>query len=85
MGDIKSYRKKPLVISAVQHTSIEDTTLALMRLGVWWTQKKGQLGIQNPGTMKWLKVELGDYIVIAPTGCRYPVKADQFERNYDPV
>lgn len=82
---IQSYRKKPLVVRAIQWDEKSKTIVRLWNEGVQlrWSPGDYVTELFNPGSDRWLQVDLGDYIILAPTGCRYPVKADQFERNYE--
>lgn len=84
---LKTYRKKPLEVRAIL---LRDTGRSMMReledAGIdWKVYHTAAIEIYNPGTQWWLRVNPGDYIILAPTGCRYPVKPDQFERNYEAI
>lgn len=89
MSDIQSYRKKPLVVRAIQYDGKAATVARLRDEGVLIQSFPGGASgypmdhVWNPGAPAWVPVHNGDYIILAPTGCRYPVKPEQFERNYE--
>ena len=83
------YRKKPVVIEAVQFDpqSVHKTTLP-----------KGVHGCHSPGTDDWghkdcrfwidtlegrMDVTPGDWIITGVKGERYPCKSDTFELTYE--
>lgn len=89
MPEIKDYRKRPLVVGALHYTGTEEDREALRKAGVEVSVDDSLWGpvtsILNPGSGELRPLKVGDYVILAPTGCRYPVQADQFERNYEPV
>ena len=83
---IKQYRKKPVVIEAVQHTGSnfkEVTGFCPDITGAVLTGKGLTLSVKTPeGTMK---ASLGDYIIKGVKGEFYPCKPDIFEATYEEV
>lgn len=79
------FRKKPVVIEAVQFT-LDSVTEAVEFLGRGYdalSRDKAQLNIETPeGTMV---ADLGDWIIKGVNGEFYPCKPDIFEATYDPV
>ncbi|UAK17565.1 PGDYG domain-containing protein [Sporolactobacillus terrae] len=87
------YRKKPIVVEAVQMTLNNiDKLLDFMNIGedersVIWEHvidmKKPFLVIETlEGDMK---ANVGDYIIKGVNGEYYPCKPDIFEKTYEPV
>lgn len=78
---MKKYRKKPVVVEAVQWTGQRDISdfVPLEKLG----RRNGQLTIITlEGEMT---VSYGDYIIKGIAGEFYPCKPDIFMRTYEPV
>ncbi|WP_448955696.1 hypothetical protein [Labrys neptuniae] len=95
--EFRRFRKRPLEVTAIKFNGYPKTAeerLALLDRGVVLKQhfdaydpppKRGVTLLYNPGTDGWNIVVPGEWIVIAPTGCRYTVREDQFDRNYEEV
>lgn len=91
MGNVKRYRKKPVVIEAVQYRHRVDGIGTKMLDIIRWIRKNGgeasgagyEIHIDTlEGTMK---AQIGDYIVKGIKGEFYPCKPDIFEATYEPV
>lgn len=95
--EVRQFTKRPLTVGAFQFdadmaavlTSGQPDPCEFM-IGEAKLRRAGGLyatryAVWNPGRIAsghpWQDVKHGDYVIIAPTGCRYPVLADQFERN----
>lgn len=83
---IKQYRKKPVVISAVQWTGENVNEIqefcANAKFGVEIGGSK-KLEIQTlEGTMR---ADIRDYIIRGVKGEFYPCKPDVFEKTYEPI
>lgn len=85
------YRKKPVVIEAVQFDPLFAHKLEL---------PDGVIGSNSPGSDNWayigcefwietlegkMKVSAGDWIITGVKGERYPCKPDIFAATYEPV
>ena len=78
---VKKYRKKPVVVEAVQWTG--DNTYEIMK----WVGDK--VYFRDALYIKTLEGDhraiVGDYIVKGIKGEFYPCKLDIFEKTYEPV
>lgn len=92
--ELRQYDKRPLTVSAFRFDAafLGGPSLTGSRdveaHGVRFRLTQGLWHVKNPGRPageQWQRIHHGDYVIIAPTGCRYPVQADQFERNYAEV
>lgn len=83
---IKEYRKKPVVISAVQWTGENvNEILEFCVDAKFWVEIGGskKLEIQTlEGTMR---ADIWDYIIRGVKGEFYPCKPDVFEKTYEPI
>jgi hypothetical protein len=79
------FRKKPVVIEAVQFTEANIKSGALdhipMNLGIGPEGHFGTIGTLE-GEMR---ASLGDWIIQGVNGEFYPCKPDIFEKTYEPV
>lgn len=76
------YRKKPVVIEAIQWTGGNITEVCNFLPKSGWTLGKG-INIETlEGTMR---ADKGDYIIRGVNGEYYPCKPDIFEKTYEPV
>lgn len=88
---VEKWRKKPLEVGAVffgtdptdfygEELKVPDEDVHII-----WMRTPLLQGyhVYNPGTKHWLPLSEGCYIIVAPTGCRYPVSGEQFKRNYE--
>lgn len=91
---MKNYRKKPVVIQAIQLTSenIEDVEAILgyqpkMRRAykneVDFLKKKNELGLHIKTLEGDMLASIGDYIIKGVKGEFYPCKPDIFEMTYE--
>ena len=96
MSDIKQYRKKPVIVEAVEFTpelalacfkDSQKTVMGFRPQGSWDT-KRGTLGYAHidirtlEGTMR---AELCDFIIRGVKGEFYPCKPDIFAATYEEV
>ncbi len=77
------YRKRPIVIEAVQITDRMRTGIETLPLGVQHRYDGGGMVINTlEGRMK---VGVGDWIITGVKGEKYPCKPDIFEATYEKV
>lgn len=86
---IKKYRKKPVVIEAVQFKDdikslIELSTLMNGYVKVDYTDPNHPV-VKISTLEGTLNAQVGDYIVRGINGEFYPVKPDIFEATYEPI
>lgn len=83
------YRKKPVVIDAVQFTGTKDNFDELLKFTgsgvIMWEERFGDtvnsIGIKTlEGTMK---ASVNDFIIKGVNGEYYPCKPDIFEKTYE--
>lgn len=81
---VMKYRKKPVVIEAVQWTGKNQTEIdKFCRMKVVWSEnKKTFLVLTLEGN---LLASTGDYIIKGVNGEYYPCKPDIFEKTYEKV
>ena len=83
------YRKKPVVVEAVQFVDTEKSILKLSELGLD-PVRVDYADLDNPvlkiETLEGLMIATeGDYIIKSVQGEFYPCKPDIFEQTYEPV
>lgn len=84
---VKKYRKKPLVVTAVQWTG-DNVTEVMEQFG---GRKAGFIlvrhlrAIQIPTKEGIMEASQTDYIIRGIKGEYYPCKADIFKKTYEPV
>lgn len=84
------YRKKPVVIEAIQFNGIEDYIKVVDWMKETGSRLADDVGYRTPnmlittleGTMA---ANPGDYIICGVNGEFYPCKPDIFEKTYEPV
>ena len=80
----KRYRKKPVVIEAVQWTGDNiDELFKLEDFKLNYTLVNGILGVYSLEGVMWASV--GDYIIKGVRGEFYPCKPDIFKETYEEV
>ncbi len=83
---MKKYRKKPVVIEAVQ---FDGSTESGRQIDDWSNGCTRHLGVCNEITINTLEGEMrgkkGDWIIKGIKGEFYPCKPDIFEATYEPV
>lgn len=87
---IKKYRKKPVIIEAIQFEDNADCILAIHKFVGQETTRVNYEDKDNPyikietleGTMK---ASVGDYIIKGVNGEFYPCKPDIFAKTYDEI
>lgn len=80
------YRKKPVVIEAIQFTDTSDCLLELGELGLEVRvsyNNKLQPVLLIPTLEGTMTAQLGDFIIKGVNGEFYPCKPDIFEKTYD--
>lgn len=82
------YRKKPVVIEAIQwHEGMDvEGVIDLANLSETWfgkTSMEGRYAIQTLEGL--MAVRNGDYIITGVKGEKYPCKSDIFEETYELV
>lgn len=77
-----SFRKKPVIIEAVQWNGRNEMEIARFIGGNLEMDDDGLLIHTLEGTMK---ASVGDYVIKGVNGEFYPCKPDIFEKTYDPV
>lgn len=79
---IKKYRKKPVIIKAIQYNGDNKVEIQLF-IGKYINDKNGSLQIKTlEGTMFAKK---GDYIIKGIKGEFYPCKPDIFGKTYEEI
>lgn len=76
------YRKKPVVIEAVQYTAHKPEDAIAFLGGSCWCNNIGPVIPTLEGDMQ---VSDGDWIIKGVAGEFYPCKPDIFEQTYEPV
>lgn len=80
---VKQYRKKPVVISAVQWTGENFDEVRSFMKGNGWERMGDVMRIHTlEGKMR---ADKGDYIIKGVNGELYPCKPDIFEKTYEEV
>ena len=79
------YRKKPIVIEAVEYIGQKPEEILLELGGTrgLWTNAEGNLCIKTPEGI--MTANKGDYIIKGIKGELYPCKPDIFQKSYDPA
>jgi len=90
------YRKKPVVIEAVQLLNTDESIKECIDF-IWWNKIKGEQMQRCIKTVKRkngmniqtlegdMKANFGDYIIRGVNGEHYPCKPDIFEKTYDKI
>lgn len=84
----QQYRKKPVVIQAIQWDGNADTANKFIgeSYGVDWDYiNSDDRGILIPTLEGTMKCNLGDWIIKGVNGEFYPCKPDIFEKTYEPA
>lgn len=85
---IKEYRKKPVVISAVQWTGEDESMNEILG---FCPAAKFSMEIDEPKNLEIqtlegiMRADIGDYIIQGVKGEFYPCKPDVFEKTYEPI
>jgi len=93
MEENKKYRKKPVIIEAMQFTTNNEIGSPTMdKIVNWMNQGKEKINAWHNGTDIYIftlkgemKASVGDFIIQGINGEFYPCKPDIFEKTYDPV
>ena len=88
---MSKFRKKPVVIDAIQWNETTDTRLRLEAMGMVSSRHEGHRDRPNECTNLRIhtlegsmRVEKGDWIIRGVKGEFYPCKPDIFENTYEP-
>ncbi len=76
------YRKKPVVIEAMQYTAHEPDAVTAFLGGACWCNEIGPIISTLEGDMQ---ISDGDWIIKGVNGEFYPCKPDIFEKTYELV
>ena len=76
------YRKKPVVIEAIQWTGSNLKDVLTFLGGATWMDEKGPIIETLEGE---LHTSVGDFIIRGVAGEFYPCKPDIFEKTYEKV
>lgn len=79
---LRRFRKKPVVIEAVQFDGTEEHAIAL---GLSVLRDVDYRAYTIPTLEGRMKVRAGDWIITGVKGERYPCKPDIFEATYEEV
>ncbi|MEM1424039.1 MAG: hypothetical protein AAGH64_08550 [Planctomycetota bacterium] len=87
---MKRYRKKPVVIEAVQFTGTNQSeVLAFVYPDLSPDALEGAQAMGSPVIIETLEGDMtaspGDYVIRGVQGEHYPCKPDIFEATYEPV
>lgn len=90
MFEIKQYRKRPVVIQAIQ---FQDTVECLTKLSWFMAAQDLEVSYENPdkpiikiSTLEGvMTANVGDWIIKGVNGEFYPCKPDIFEKTYEEV
>lgn len=91
---IKQYRKKPVIIQAVQWTgnNLKEIIafIGLHESAQKWTWQEYEDVVKNDGLKIFtlegkMNAEVGDYIIKGIQGEPYPCKPDIFEKSYEVI
>ena len=89
MNEIKQYRKKPVVIEAIQWNGRGNIELAMFLNGNDWKHKEPTNTEPEKLIIKTLEgnitASIGDWIIKGVKGEFYPIKDDIFKATYEPV
>lgn len=85
---IEKYRKKPVIIEAVEYTGynypqVQDWIDGTRSIWPQWVHNYGEFKI--PTLEGDMTVSLGDYVIKGVNGEFYPCKPDIFEKTYERV
>jgi hypothetical protein len=82
------YRKKPVVIDAVEWTgaNVKITETFMQGSGAYIDYSEKQLGVIKIPTLEGvMAAKVGDFIIKGVNGEFYPCKPDIFEKTYEPA
>ena len=84
---MKKYRKKPVIIEAVQLTHENMNDVCMWCRGIVWSRPpmRAVTGISIETLEGTMNAEFGDWIIKGVSNEFYPCKPDIFEKTYEPV
>lgn len=86
---MSKFRKRPIVVEAVQWIDKDDTNRLLNWLAFYEANIKGWVfhdtDVSIPTLEGTMKAMPGDWIIRGVNGEFYPCKPDVFEKSYEPV
>lgn len=81
----KKFRKKPVVIEAIQWDGNNEVEIALFMDKTFRKHPKNVYQLQIPTLEGLMMANIGDYIIKGVKGEFYPCKPDIFEQTYELV
>jgi len=87
-GRIMKYRKKPVIVEAIQVLPTTCTDIIKYFIGQPITRAvtaKDIEGTHNFPTVNGVEIEIGDWIIKGINGEFYPCKPDIFEKTYEKI
>lgn len=85
---VKQYKKKPVVISAVQWTGEDESMneiLGFCPAAKFIVEIGGPKRLEIETLEGTMRADIGDYIIRGVKGEFYPCKPDVFEKTYEPI
>ena len=84
---IQKYRKKPVVIEAIQYDGYNQNEIAafMMQVIKLYHSDDGKEYLEIPTLEGDMRADIGDYIIKGVNDEFYPCKPDIFEKTYDKV
>ena len=83
------FRKKPVVIEAIQWTGINTDEIRLFTKSiedsVWFAPEDEEISLKIKTLEGTMEASLGDWIIKGVSGEFYPCKPDIFEKTYEKV
>lgn len=79
----RRFRKRPVVIEAVQYDGTNITALRGWTMDVTWSDTHDTWAVRTlEGDMR---LDVGDWVIRGVHGEHYPCKAEIFDKTYEPV
>lgn len=86
---MRRYRKRPVVIEAMQYDGSKESIAAVLRLhnriGILPVSSDGQAALSIPTLEGNMTVTVGDWVIRGIAGELYPCKSNIFEATYESV
>lgn len=80
------YRKKPVVIDAVQYIKHGELVKGMCNSRSCYTAGNNEPHVHTIHNNQIVNLEIGDFIILEPDGIHfYPVKPNIFEATYEPI
>ena len=81
----KKYRKKPIVIEAIQYHGNNPSMLMEFGAEVKWDHALGGIAIWNDPEDQWINIPISHWVIKGVNGEFYPCDPEIFEKTYDEV